>query len=131
MGEMIGWRHLNGTPRGPQPLLQGIRVKIESLRVVLDAQQRQHGPGIAGSRRLAYRRFQCGARSGEIFAGEPLEVAETAQHRLVGAELSGISAAHNLAHAPSAATNGLATGPFVSYVSRDTANSEGFIGLHM
>ena len=82
------------------PLARESGLKVESLPVVLDAQQRQHRPGIGIGRRLPHRQFQAGPRSGELLGGDPLQVAEAAQHGLVGAQLLGGAAAHGLAHAP-------------------------------
>ena len=97
---MIGRRCGDSPPRRGCSSCQRISLKVESLCVVLDVQEREHGPGVGISRCLSHRHFQCRLCGGKIFRSDPLEIAETTQHSLVGTQLLGIAAAHSLTHAP-------------------------------
>ena len=87
MREMIGRRRLNRTPRSCERASEGIGLAVEPVCIILPPQQRQHGPAIGIARRLLNGQFQASPRRSILFCGDPLEESETAQHRLVRAQL--------------------------------------------
>ena len=69
------------------------------MRVILDTEQRQHRPGVGIGRCPLDRQLEAVPRGGELLDGHPIEVAEAAQHGLVGTQILRRAAAYGLTHA--------------------------------
>lgn len=97
--KMIGWRSLNGAMRRRQTARQRVGLQFESVRKVLDAQIREHRPGIAIGWCLDDGCLQRLPSWDEFLRRRTLQVTEAAQHGLIGAQLIGRAAAHESAEA--------------------------------
>ena len=58
LAEIVGWRRCHSPLRGCESTRQGIGLKVESLRVILNMKQRQVSPGVAIRWRLLHRQFE-------------------------------------------------------------------------
>ena len=83
IGEVIGWRRLNGTLRSREGAAEGIGPDVEPVRVLLFVYERQHGPTIGVTRGQLGCTFECHPRWGVLCRADALEVREATEHSLV------------------------------------------------
>jgi hypothetical protein len=78
--------------------VEGIRLCVVPVAVLVCVRQRQHGPTLGIPRGLLDGPFQTGPYFGKVLGGEPLVVAEAAQQSFVWAHLIGSLQPHHFAH---------------------------------
>ena len=84
-GQMIRRARRPRPPRGGQRPSQGIGLQVEAVRIFFAVQHRQHGPAVGMVREPAARHVPEPSCAAACSSGvDALEVAEAAQHRLVG-----------------------------------------------